>query len=303
MAEKQKDDILKTKFTEALNLLQSGPQSSHREKAIDTLNKLQNAYYELSEYLAQASWVERVETIQGQATYIASIASVVRSPLFSLFCQYHFYYCYFFLFINKAVFLGAVQIAFIAYTATIFPTSKANSTVQDATNIFSSCALLFDVLGALFALITSGTLLLRASEAKKFTTTKQKLLNDIDKALAAFTDPPQKAFDPQEAQSTFDLLRESGNEYHTKALRLAHLIDDHSQGYFDVLLIIIAGVAFFFASYFLFVVSTQPFRVWLPTIVVTGITTVMLLYMQTHRHPGITFKAALGTTKWVFAGL
>lgn len=90
MAEKQKDDILKTKFTEALNLLQSGPQSSHREKAIDTLNKLQNAYYELSEYLAQASWVERVETIQGQATYIASIASVVRSPLFSLFLPISF---------------------------------------------------------------------------------------------------------------------------------------------------------------------------------------------------------------------
>lgn len=173
-----------------------------------------------------------------------------------------------------------MQISFIAYAASIFPTSKANSNVQETANVFSFCALLFDVLGALFALITSGTLLLRASEAKKFTTTNQKLHDHILQALTAFTDP-------QEAQSTFNPLHQNSQSYHRKAQTLAHLIDDHSQTYFDVLLVIITGVAFFFASFFLFLVSTQSFQVWLSTIVVTGVTIVMLLYMQTRWHPSI----------------
>ena len=72
-----RDDILEKKFTEAFNLLELGPESSDRKNAIDTLNELQNTYYELLDYYSQASWKDRVENIQGQATYIASIVSVV----------------------------------------------------------------------------------------------------------------------------------------------------------------------------------------------------------------------------------
>lgn len=181
---------------------------------------------------------------------------------------------------NKAVFLGAVQISFIAYAA---PSSSQPNHVQEAINVLSFCALLFDVLGALFALVTSGTLIVRASEAKRFTTTKQDLFDKILKLLNALTDQHNEGH----------LAFEDSHTPHIKAQRLAHLIDEHSHSYFDVLLVIIAGVIFFFASFFLFIISTQHIRGWLSTIVVVGTTTVMLLYMQTRRHPATFGRAFL----------
>src|SRR5271168_3732676 len=122
---------------------------------------------------------------------------------------------------------------FICYAANIAPTSKDGprpSPVREAAEVLSFCALLFDALGALFALITSGTLILKASEAKGYTTAKQKLFDNIDKSLK-LTFPEQHS--PQS-------LYKQGREYHNKARRLAYSIDRHLRSYFDVILVIIA---------------------------------------------------------------
>ncbi|KAF8800310.1 hypothetical protein BYT27DRAFT_7342473 [Phlegmacium glaucopus] len=258
MAAKQQEDNILVRHTDTLLGSANLPQD-HRE-AIGTLK---STYIELSDYLAQASWIERVETIQVQATYITSLAGV-------------------------AVFLGAVQIGFIAYAAALAPSSnlvESNpSLVREVSDILSFCALLFDVLGALFALITSGTLLLRASEAKRFTIHKQKLCNDIVKALKTYKDIPGQR---DNAQLSINRFRNDSQDYHRKAQEVAHLIDDHSGSYLDVILVIIAGVVFFFASFILFIINKQRLRVWVPTIAVAGATTMMLLYMQSRRRPAI----------------
>lgn len=64
-------NILEKKFTEALSL------SNLSQDRRDAISYMKTTYTEFSDYLAQASWVERVETIQVEATYIASIASIV----------------------------------------------------------------------------------------------------------------------------------------------------------------------------------------------------------------------------------
>jgi len=182
-----------------------------------------------------------------------------------------------------------VQVSLVAFTATI----AASNAVHQVIYFFSYCGLSFDAFGAIFALFTSGSLLSLTSKAKALAS--EELDEEIKYQLVAFkklcdtrtdrTTAPLRL--NEEMRERFKDFSSSCEKKHDNAQRLAFVIKHHLQDVFDVIWVVIAGVAFFFVSLITFIVGTQATGVIASSVAAIGVSGLGLLYMQVYRHPGI----------------
>ena len=250
----------------------------HPDKAL--LEDLRRASGDFLEYVHDARWRERIESFNAKANYLSSLATVV--------CYHSLCQRYPSLFLDtQSTFLGAVQITFIAYSATV----ALNGTIGQVVNFFSYCAMSFDAFGAISSLFTSGSLLSTTSQAKALAS--QALDDETRYQLVAFIklcnhrDASKKLQLNKNMRMCFKKFSGDCDLKYEEAKRLAFVIDHHLRKVFEAIWVIIAGVVFFFISFITFIIGTQPEDIFVSSIAVVGVTAIVLLYRQARRHPGI----------------
>ena len=70
-------------------------------------------------------------------------------------------------------------------------------------------------------------------------------------------------------------------------LRLTYVIDFKLGGNCGVLTVIFAGMIFFFVSLFIFIIATHRLVVWVPLVVLVGVTTLGLLVKELRCNPSV----------------
>ena len=181
---------------------------------------------------------------------------------------------------------------FISFTAGQRVTRQDNPDgARRAIDFFSYCAISFDALGALFALVTARSLLKVANDANDIIQEKYH----VDEAMGIVIENLQEFFigvRPVEAKLK-DLAKETVPALITKSenvfkrlRRLSHIADHHLGSNYEVLSIITCGMVFFFVSLIGFMINSQPLVVWLPTVIVVALTTSLLVWKEGNHHPG-----------------
>jgi hypothetical protein len=80
--------------------------------------------------------------------------------------------------------------------------------------------------------------------------------------------------------------------------RLTYVIDYKLGGNCGVLTVIFAGMVFFFVSLFIFIIATHPVVVWVPLVVLVGVTAVGLLVKELRCNPSV-WKGMPSISGWV----
>lgn len=80
--------------------------------------------------------------------------------------------------------------------------------------------------------------------------------------------------------------------------RLTYIIDYRLGGNYGVLTVIFAGMVFFFVSLFIFIIATHRVVVWVPLVVLVGMTTVGLLIKELRCNPSL-WKGMPCLSGWV----
>ncbi|KAK7471257.1 hypothetical protein VKT23_002665 [Stygiomarasmius scandens] len=183
-----------------------------------------------------------------------------------------------------ATFLAGVQIGFIQVTSQL----DSDNLTQRVINIFSSSAICFDILGAIFALTVAHSRHEISHGANHILLEKVKINRTLGDVMVQI----QKDYGPEEwdkrligLESMIEKLAEQVKETHRDLMRQDHILEKHSTGYTDVFLVIILGVLCFFVSLLGYLVHTQPQTVWIPTMIVVAVSTGQLMKNEWQNHP------------------
>ncbi|KAK7471254.1 hypothetical protein VKT23_002662 [Stygiomarasmius scandens] len=180
-----------------------------------------------------------------------------------------------------ATFLAGVQIGFIQVTSQL----DSENLTQKVIDIFSSSAICFDILGAIFALTVAHSRHKISHEANHILLEKVKINRTLGDVIVQI----QKDYGPEEwdkrligLESMIEKLAEQVKDTHRDLMRQDHIMEKHSTGYTDVFLVIILGVLCFFVSLLGYLVHTRPQTVWIPTMIVS---TGQLMKNEWQNHP------------------
>ncbi|KAF5328506.1 hypothetical protein D9758_017321 [Tetrapyrgos nigripes] len=203
------------------------------------LNELAGRYRSYFNKILESKLESRLVDYRSRANYLSSQATV-------------------------AAFLAGVQIGFMQFSFT-----EDFTITRRVVDIFSACAIYFDVLGALFALTIAHSHL-------KISASTNEMLEEKDNidGLLRHTLDSMKNIIGRIGKAVSNLDRQN------------RIVKEHSVGDLGALLVIISGVICFFVSPILYVIDTQPVLVWLPTLLAVILVAGYLMRNERKNHPG-----------------
>jgi len=153
------------------------------------------------------------------------------------------------------------------------------------------------MIGAVFALTSARTLFRMANNANTICEAIGKASNMIWHGLNTV----RKNSVPRHRKThlaTLSVLSTSCRNLCDNLLRLKYVIDFKLGGNCGVLIVIFAGMIFFFVSLFIFIIVAHRLVMWVPLVVLVGVTTVSLLVKELRCNPSV-WKGMPSLSGWL----